>query len=408
MNSLRTTLAQQLATTFAEYKQVSSLQELTQIAATPADDLRVYSDHHVPNLVAVPFSANIAKTTAFQHGELILQDKASCFPAYLLGSQAIRGDMIDTCAAPGNKTTHLAAIVGEYSWPHTKVFACEKDAVRSLTLQKMVNIAGGEKLIRVKAKQDFLKLDPDAKEHANVTSLLLDPSCSGSGIIGRDEAVLNVHLPDASADFGSHTSKKRKRERGSNGAKDEVKTMPVPVEAIAEDLPSTDAVTEEEKVKLQTRLTNLSAFQLRLLEHAMAFPAARRISYSTCSVHAEENEHVVVRALQSDVATKQGWRILRREEQVEGMKKWHCRGLPGSCEGVTDAGVVANACIRCIKGGADGTMGFFVACFTRDGAPSQISTSPTARSDLLASGGTDEHADSGDEWEGFGEDSDDS
>lgn len=47
-----------------------------------------------------------------------------------------------------------------------------------------------------------------------------------------------------------------------------------------------------------TRLTQLAAFQLAALRHALtAFPRLRRLTYSTCSVHGVENEAVVRQAL---------------------------------------------------------------------------------------------------------------
>ena len=343
INTLRTTLDEQLQTTFSDYDRLANLSKLTQ--STPdGTNKRLHLDDHIPNLLAIPPYIDLTTTKAYKQGHLILQDKASCFPAHLLNPQHGEGDIIDACAAPGNKTTHLAAILhtsstnGEDGDARSgKVIACEKDALRSQTLEKMIRVAGGEDAIRVKAKQDFMKLDPMAKEFADVRSLLLDPSCSGSGIVGRDEGGVVVHLPSVTtaAEDEKLRGKKRKRKNGDGGTRTQPTSAPnpgiPPAEEVVEELPPS---TEDTDTRLQTRLSNLSSFQLRLLQRAMSFPSATRITYSTCSIHAEENEHVVVRALLSDIALERGWRIMKRSEQVEGMRKWHRRGWTGACRTV--------------------------------------------------------------------------
>src|SRR6202043_121525 len=72
---------------------------------------RIYIDEHVPSLVAIPASIDLTKSEAYTTGAIIFQDKASCFPAYMLDPLPDDGDIVDTCAAPGNKTSHLAAIL---------------------------------------------------------------------------------------------------------------------------------------------------------------------------------------------------------------------------------------------------------------------------------------------------------
>jgi len=122
-------------------------------------------------------------------GELIIQDKASCFPAYLLDPKPEDESVIDACAAPGNKTTHLAALLSA-SYPsstsvtvtkqrpntrHQQIIAFERDQERSKILQKMVTLAKADKLATIRSGQDFLQQDP--KEFRHVGALLLDPSC---------------------------------------------------------------------------------------------------------------------------------------------------------------------------------------------------------------------------------------
>lgn len=408
VNALRTFLAEQLESTFAEYKRVD---DLAAVVNAGSDERLIYVDQHIPNLIAVPADCVLTTSTAYKEGMLLLQDKASCFPAYLLDPVSAGGDVIDACAAPGNKTTHLAAILastGESSnyTELPKIIACEKDSTRSSVLARMIKVAGADRTVSVKHHQDFFKLQPDAKEFKNVTSLLLDPSCSGSGIIGRDEGGVIVHVPNTLGPKQNAPSRGKKRKRAAVSVS--AKVEPANDTEAEEALPE----LEDDKSKLQSRLESLSEFQLRMLRHAMDFPAAKRITYSTCSIYAQENEHVVIRALKSDVAVERGWRIMKREEQVDGMRRWHRRGDRGAVAEVLDvadptdigfdADQIADACVRCVKGDEDGTMGFFVAGFVRDDLHG---SGRSSNSQVIANG----HAEKDDgaveeeeeEWNGF-------
>ncbi|KAF2086387.1 S-adenosyl-L-methionine-dependent methyltransferase [Saccharata proteae CBS 121410] len=428
VNTLRTTLAHQLETTFANYTQSDSLAAV--MAASPTAKI-LHLDAHIPNLLALPPRADFSKTKAYAAGEIIFQDKASCFPAVLLDATAATlGDedelegggmgrgagpkIIDACAAPGNKTTHLAAIFCASVDPSTPfttppILACERDTRRAAILDKMVTLARADHRVTTRPGQDFLRLDPKKAGMSEVRALLLDPSCSGSGIVGRDEGVgLRFVLPEigvrgAAVNEKGGKSKKRKRKgtevekEATDGGKGKVEEVEVKENEVEVD-------GDADADALKTRLENLSGFQLKLLCHAMAFPNARRVTYSTCSIHAEENENVVVRALNSNVARKQGWRVLRRDEQVEGMRKWNVRGTKEACvvEGVEmgeeEKGVVADACIRCEKGTMEGTMGFFVAGFVRDGNGEGNMESDDVDQRIL------HHGEDDDEWNGFSDD----
>ncbi|KAK7562476.1 S-adenosyl-L-methionine-dependent methyltransferase, partial [Phyllosticta citricarpa] len=375
INTVKTTLDEQLQSTFSSYEQEKSLRD---VMSAPASAKVLHIDEHIPDLIALPPRADLTKNTAYQRGQLIIQDKASCFPAYLLDAQPEDGDIIDACAAPGNKTTHLAALVTKAAKAEAKgqkprrqhIFACERDKERSKILQKMVDTAHAARLVTVKSNQDFTRIDPlRSAEAGSVGALLLDPSCSGSGIVGRDDAVKLV-LPSAGDNTAhEHTrGKKRKRSKSSTTT-----TTPTTI-SITEQEQEPDAPSPSNSTSLSKRLTSLAAFQLKIVTHAMAFARARRITYSTCSVHAAENEHVALRALGSDVARRRGWRVLRRDEQVDGMRRWGVRGVMGEqgLEGVdvdvdVDRSVLAEACLRCEKGTEEGTMGFFVVGFVRDG-----------------------------------------
>ncbi|KAI0997783.1 hypothetical protein K3495_g10407 [Podosphaera aphanis] len=364
VNTLKTTLEEQLETTFSGYERSSNIKDVRQ-----RGHKRLFIDTHIPNLIALSPNSEISKSAAYLSGAIIFQDKASCFPAYLLDPYPSDGDFIDTCSAPGNKTTHLAAILtsrlNKFNSCPPSIHAFEKNKSRAETLKKMVELAGSDPWTKIHPNQDFLMTDPNSLLYKNVGALLLDPSCSGSGIVGRDERPV-LHLPtlkqkspsghpknkkkNANPPVSSRESKKRKREEPEGN---EV--------SVCSDSEGEQKTLNPEELK--DRLTALSKFQLELLLHAFKFPAARKITYSTCSIHAEENELVIRKALEHPYAKEKGWRILKRDEQPQGMSNWPVRGSQDTC-GVPED--LAMSCIRTNKGDEHGTMGFFVAALVRD------------------------------------------
>jgi len=344
---------------FSDYKPVDSL---SQVIDASQEDLVLFVDDTVPDLVALSPGHDLRRWTSYETGKVIIQDKASCFPAMLLRDAALEGDIIDACAAPGNKTTHIAGLICQKNDAGKReghsVFAFERDSARSWTLKKMVRAAGAEKLVKMFEKTDFLRVDPDDATFSNVRAILLDPSCSGSGIIGRDDDA-ELSLPDDLRSYHQQQKQPGRKRKRSLG----------PTE--------TEGESHQDSKALFARLESLAAFQLKLLLRAMRFPKAVMISYSTCSIHSEENESVVIQALSSRIAKERGWKILKRDDQFEGLKRWKIRGDLEACRSITQGLMIddsemefkpediADACIRCEKGTKDGTMGFFVAGFIR-------------------------------------------
>ncbi|KAF2874215.1 S-adenosyl-L-methionine-dependent methyltransferase [Massariosphaeria phaeospora] len=396
VNTLKTTVAEELSTTFAAYKEASDLGE---VLAAPGISKLYFADPTIPNLLALPSKVDLSKTQAYLAGRIILQDKASCFPACLLDPRPDHGDVIDGCAAPGNKATHLAAIISQRSSEQkkdTKVIAFERDKARTVTLAKMVNMASADSIVSIKGGSDFLTAQPDSLEFANVGAILLDPSCSGSGIVGRDDTI-KMHLPEAmGAKPKSKPNHSKKRKRNDNAARISDTTLQLVLD---------DSPPEETPVidNLSERLSALSTFQLRILTHAMQFPQVQRISYSTCSVYCEENESVVFQALCSSIAQERGWKMLDRGDQMDGLKKWEKRGvwdrgeLGAEFEAIAERKEhILDACIRCEKGTADGTMGFFVAAFVRDEHALDIQSKTSGKMEQQAT-----RDDTDEEWNGF-------
>jgi putative methyltransferase len=367
INTLKTSLEDQLDTTFSGYERVLNVH-----GVRCKDSKRLYIDQNIPNLVAVSPGIDLSKSEAYKSGSIIFQDKASCFPAYLLDPLAEDGDIIDTCSAPGNKTTHIAAILLAHSSEpddcQQVIHAFEKNKGRAEILEKMVKLAGSQPWTKLYQGQDFLKTDPESPAYKAVGALLLDPSCSGSGIVGRDD-MPKLHLPvlSQSTTKAPKKSKVPRKPNDSEAPKPSRGTKKRKREDEGEDLVMVDddgvvtAVNTDDELK--SRLAALSSFQLELLLHAFKFPAAFKITYSTCSIHFRENEFVVQKALVSNVAKQRGWRLLKREEQVRGMREWPVRGFQ---QAYGEDSPLAEACIRANEGDENGTMGFFLAGFVRE------------------------------------------
>ena len=384
-----------MKTTFSKFEVVTSLADLSKApTGFETTEQLLYIDTHLPNLVAVSRKTELSRASAYQEGRIIFQDKASCFPAHLLDVDSTNGDIIDACAAPGNKTTHLASLLEKTESGRSarrKIWAVEKDKARAATLENMIEWSGTGDWVSVRAGQDFLRLDPSDRQWGKVQALLLDPSCSGSGIMDRNDT-LEVFLPEKRAITSIGLTQSRRKPRSQPQAR------VVEIVAATEPVKKTQIQLENEK----NRLSALSAFQLKLLTHAFRFPSARRIVYSTCSILEIENEHVVCRALRSKEAQRAGWKVLERKHQVHELRDWQTRGERLAFEDVTgDTGLatkLADACIRCEKGGKQGTIGFFLCAFVRDLSDGHNGdlhgSSPDRQMEL---------EDSEEEWQGFGD-----
>ncbi|KAI9593119.1 S-adenosyl-L-methionine-dependent methyltransferase [Syncephalis fuscata] len=265
-------------------------------------------DLHLSDLLVFPTKTDLHAHPLYLSGDIILQDKASCFPAHVLAPPA-GSHALDGCAAPGNKTSHMASLMGNEG----RIWAFDLDVRRLELLQKMTTKANCQIITAI--HQSFLETDPNAEEYAHIEYILLDPSCSGSGIVNRLDQLVDQMTQQPSEHDGPAT-------------------------------PMEGAV-------LNDRLEQLARFQLECIQHAFKFPSVKRISYSTCSVHHQENEQVVVNALASTNQFE-----LAPRSQV--LPTWTHRGE--IVDGLTKE--QADSLVRAVPD-QDYTNGFFVACFQR-------------------------------------------
>ncbi|WUR04105.1 NOL1/NOP2/SUN domain-family member 5 [Vairimorpha necatrix] len=180
----------------------------------------------IPDVYKLIENVDFSKIKAYKNGKIVIQNIASCIPGFILNPE-LNSTIIDTCAAPGNKTSHVSDLLKNTG----KVFAFEVDEKRFKILNyqiKKLNLKNVTSL-----NEDFL--DVENTKYKNVDYMLVDPTCSGSGI-------------------------------------------------------------HEIYEKDEERIKNLQKFQIKILKHAMTF-GAKKIVYSTCSLHKEEGEDVVLEAI---------------------------------------------------------------------------------------------------------------
>jgi 16S rRNA (cytosine967-C5)-methyltransferase len=139
------------------------------IAASPClfspHGVQVEGRHHIPGL------------PGFREGLFAVQDEASQMVAFLLDPQA--GErVLDTCAAPGGKATHLAQLMGNQG----ELLAMDNAASKlPLILDTAVRL--GIANIRTRAAD---LLQSGALPAAAFDRVLLDAPCSGLGVIRRN------------------------------------------------------------------------------------------------------------------------------------------------------------------------------------------------------------------------------
>jgi len=135
-------------------------------------------DSLIPDLFVFPPSASLHQHPLRLNGSFMFQDKASCFPVHALNPKPKSNwHVLDACAAPGNKTIHLSALMKNKG----TIFACDIDAHRLELLKKTAEKAGATNVKAIHS--DFLKMNPRDPRFSKVKGVLLDPSCSGSGTV---------------------------------------------------------------------------------------------------------------------------------------------------------------------------------------------------------------------------------
>jgi 16S rRNA (cytosine967-C5)-methyltransferase len=125
------------------------------------------------------------------HGLFAVQDEASQMIGFLLAPQ--RGErVLDACAAPGGKTTHLAQIMQDEG----EIIAVDKDPYRLKQLEENIQSLG---IRSVKVMQADIS---ELQGLGTFDRVLLDAPCSSTGVIRRNPDVKYRHSRQGIAAFG--------------------------------------------------------------------------------------------------------------------------------------------------------------------------------------------------------------
>jgi 16S rRNA C967 or C1407 C5-methylase (RsmB/RsmF family) len=116
--------------------------------------------------------SDIWSLDVYERGAVYLQSLSSMLPPLVLGAQP-GVDILDMCAAPGGKTTQLAALGGR----GTRITACEMSAPRADKLEHNLRKQGAGNVTVL--RQDARKLD----DFFRFDRILVDAPCSGSGTL---------------------------------------------------------------------------------------------------------------------------------------------------------------------------------------------------------------------------------
>lgn len=209
-----------------------------------------HTDPELPEALVLEAPLDLHRTPAWRRGAVLAQSRAAMLVARVLDPQP--GErVLDLCAAPGGKTTHIAALMdGE-----GEVVAVERNPARAQKLRETARRLGASSVTVQITDAALPRVDGEGFDR-----VLVDPPCSGLGILqARPDLRWRWSIDDPNA--GSQPGiDRRSADRRS------------PIERIAE----------------------LAALQWQILvAGSRSLRPGGTLVYSTCTISAVENEQLI-------------------------------------------------------------------------------------------------------------------
>ena len=127
-----------------------------------------------PQSLRFPEHHNVRELPGFAEGDFAVQDHSSMLVASALGVHP-KMSVLDLCAAPGGKTTHLAELMDNRG----KITACDIEAKRLETVTTLCQ------RLRVKGVETVLLKEAGEPPAGPFDAALVDVPCSNTGVLGR-------------------------------------------------------------------------------------------------------------------------------------------------------------------------------------------------------------------------------
>jgi 16S rRNA (cytosine967-C5)-methyltransferase len=137
----------------------------------------VRGDPEIPEALVVEGPWDVHGSPLWRSGAVLAQSRGAMLPARALAPQP--GErVLDLCAAPGGKSTHLAALMGGRG----EVVAVERNRRRAAELQRTVERLRAQGCVRVVLGDAARPLE-DSGQQRGFDRVLVDPPCSGLGTL---------------------------------------------------------------------------------------------------------------------------------------------------------------------------------------------------------------------------------
>ena len=118
----------------------------------------------------------IEEIDMYKNGEIYLQSLSSMLPPIILDPKE-NADILDMAAAPGGKTTQIAALTQN----NAHITACEMNTIRAKRLKYNIEKQGANSVYVM--QQDSRRID----DFFSFDQILLDAPCSGSGTLNIED-----------------------------------------------------------------------------------------------------------------------------------------------------------------------------------------------------------------------------